>query len=295
MGVSADAPYLDSAYKLVAYAGRPVMKLSQGKATWPGAKQVHRGPADDQLALRDEPAPRGHEPLLTAVMRDGRRLGPPEPLQEGTRCWPAATAAARGVRPPGLCAAACGCGRRGGLGGQRRCPAERQLGHFFRGAGITILEGWGLTETAGPVTFNLPGAQRIGSVGLPLPGYAVRIAPDGEILVAGPGVFQGHWHDPQATREAFDGRWFRTGDLGRIDDDGFVYLTGRKKELIITATGQNVDPAALEDTVREHWLIDQCVLTGDQRPYIGALITLDPGCLRPVEAAAGRAGRRHHR
>ncbi len=156
-------------------------------------------------------------------------------------------------------------------------PLSPRLGHFFRGAGITILEGWGLTETAGPVTFNLPGAQRIGSVGRPLPGYAVRIASDGEILVAGPGVFQGYWGDPQASREAFDGGWFRTGDLGRVDADGFVYLTGRKKELIITATGQNVAPEAMEDAVREHWLISECVLTGDQRPYIGALVTLDPG------------------
>jgi long-chain acyl-CoA synthetase len=155
-------------------------------------------------------------------------------------------------------------------------PLSRQLGHFFRGAGITILEGWGLTETAGPVTFNLPGAQRIGSVGLPLPGYVVRIASDGEILVAGPGVFCGHWHDPQATRDAFDGRWFRTGDLGRVDDDGFVYITGRKKELIITATGQNIVPAVLEDRMREHWLVSECVITGDQRPYIGALVSLDP-------------------
>ena len=120
----------------------------------------------------------------------------------------------------------------------------------------------------------------------------MQIAPGGEILAAGPGVFQGHWHDPQATREAFDGHWFRTGDLGRIDDDGFVYLTGRKKELIITATGQNVNPAALEDAVREHWLIDQCVLTGDQRPYIGALITLDPGAFARWKQ---RAGQRHHR
>ena len=168
-------------------------------------------------------------------------------------------------------------------------PLSGRLGHFFRGAGIPILEGWGLTETAGPVTFNLPGAERIGSVGLPLPGYAVRIAPDGEILVAGPGVFQGHWGDPQATRDAFDGRWFRTGDLGRVDDDGFVYITGRKKELIITATGQNIAPAALEDAVRQHWLIDQCVLTGDQRPYIGALVTLDPGAFARWKQRQGKS------
>jgi long-chain acyl-CoA synthetase len=167
-------------------------------------------------------------------------------------------------------------------------PLADRLGHFFRGAGITILEGWGLTETAGPVTFNLPGAQRIGSVGLPLPGCAVRTAPDGEILVAGPGVFQGHWGDLEATRDAFDGPWFRTGDLGRIDDDGFVYLTGRKKDLIITANGQNVAPAILEDAVREHWLVDECVLTGDQRPYIGALVTLDPGAFARWKQRRGK-------
>jgi long-chain acyl-CoA synthetase len=167
-------------------------------------------------------------------------------------------------------------------------PLGDRLGNFFRGAGITVLEGWGLTETSGPVTFNLPGAQRIGSVGLPLPGYAVRIASDGEILATGPGVFQGYWHDPRATRDTFDGDWFRTGDLGRVDDDGFAYLTGRKKELIITASGQNVAPAALEDAVREHWLIDECVLTGDQRPYIGALVTLDPGAFARWKQRAGK-------
>ena len=173
-------------------------------------------------------------------------------------------------------------------------PLGGRLGHFFRGAGITILEGWGMTETSGPVTFNLPGAQRIGSVGVPLPGYAVQIASDGEILVTGSGVFQGYWLNPQAARDAFDGNWFRTGDLGRVDYDGFVYLARRKKELIITATGQNIAPAALEDAVREHWLIDECVLTGDQRPYIGALVTLDPAGGRPAEAAE-EAARRHHR
>lgn len=154
-------------------------------------------------------------------------------------------------------------------------PLSPHLGHFFRGAGITILEGWGMTETTGPVTMNLPGAQRVGSVGLPLPGCAVRVAPGGEILVQGPSVFAGYRHDPQATSEAFDGRWLRTGDLGRIDDDGFIYLTGRQKDLIITATGQNVVPSVLEDRLRDHWLIAEAVVTGDQRPYIAALVTLD--------------------
>ena len=154
-------------------------------------------------------------------------------------------------------------------------PLNEDLAHFLRGAGIPVLEGWGLTETAGPVTMNPPALQRIGSVGLPLPGCTVRIAPDGEVLLRGPMVFQGYWQDPQATAEAFDGPWLRTGDLGRLDDAGFVYLTGRKKELIITAGGKNVAPGVLEDRVREHWLIADCVVIGDRRPFIAALVTLD--------------------
>jgi long-chain acyl-CoA synthetase len=170
---------------------------------------------------------------------------------------------------------------RAGLGGQVAwvisggAPLSADLGHFLCGAGITVLEGWGLTEAAGPVTMNPPGMQRIGSVGLPLPGCAVRARPDGELEVQGPTVFQGYWQDPRATGEAFDGRWLRTGDLGWLDDDGFVYLTGRKKELVITAGGTNVAPSVLEDRVREHWLVADCVVVGDRRPHIAALITLD--------------------
>jgi len=167
-------------------------------------------------------------------------------------------------------------------------PLSPQLAHFFRGAGITVLEGWGLTETTGPVTMNLPRRQRIGSAGLPLPGCTARIAPDGEILVQGPGVFRGYWRNPQATRDAFDGPWFRTGDLGRIDNDGFVFITGRKKDLIITATGQNVAAGVLEDKLREHWLIGECVVTGDQRPYLGALVTLDPGAFARWKQREGK-------
>ena len=167
------------------------------------------------------------------------------------------------------------------LGGQARwlisggAPLSEDLAHFLNGAGFTVMEGWGLTETTGAVTLNPPGAQRIGSVGLPLPGCAVRAVADGEIEVQGPNVFQGYWRDPAATAEAFDGRWLRTGDLGRLDEDGYVYLTGRKKELIVTASGKNVAPSALEDKVREHWLIGECVVVGDRRPYIAALVTLD--------------------
>jgi long-chain acyl-CoA synthetase len=135
---------------------------------------------------------------------------------------------------------------------------------------------------------NLPRRQRIGSAGLPLPGCTARIAPDGEILVQGPGVFRGYWRNPQATRDAFDGPWFRTGDLGRIDNDGFVFITGRKKDLIITATGQNVAAGVLEDKLREHWLIGECVVTGDQRPYLGALVTLDPGAFARWKQREGK-------
>jgi len=166
-------------------------------------------------------------------------------------------------------------------------PLSPDLAHFFRGAGIPILEGWGLTETTGAVTMNQPVAQRIGSVGMPLPGCAVRVAPGDEIEVQGPVVFGGYWRDPQATAEAFDGRWLRTGDLGRFDD-GFLFLTGRKKDLIITASGKNVAPAVLEERVREHWLIGECVVVGDQRPYIAALVTLDPAAFARWKLRAGK-------
>jgi long-chain acyl-CoA synthetase len=154
-------------------------------------------------------------------------------------------------------------------------PLGEDLGHFLHGAGLTVMEGWGLTESAGPITMNRPAAQRIGSVGLPLPGCAVRVTADGELEVEGPDVFAGYWRDPHATGEAFDGRWLRTGDLGRVDGDGYVYITGRKKDMLITAGGQHVVPSALEDRVREHWLIAECVVVGDRRRYVVALVTLD--------------------
>ncbi len=183
---------------------------------------------------------------------------------------------------------------RDGLGGQVSwmisggAPLGEDLGHFLRGAGITVMEGWGLTETVGPATLNPPAGQRIGSVGLPLPGCAVRIAPGSEIEVQGPNVFQGYWQDPQATSEVFDGRWFRTGDLGRADGDGFVYITGRKKELLITASGKNVVPSVLEDRVREHWLIAECIVVGDRRPYIAALVTLDDAAFARWQQRQGK-------
>lgn len=155
-------------------------------------------------------------------------------------------------------------------------PLSAGLGHFLRGAGVSILEGYGLTETTAAVTFNLPVAQRIGSVGRPLPGCAVRIADDGEILVKGDNITAGYWHNEQDTAAAFDEQgWFKTGDLGELDD-GFLTITGRKKDLIITATGKNVAPESYEDRLRAHPLLGHCVIVGDRRPYLAALVTLDP-------------------
>ena len=164
-------------------------------------------------------------------------------------------------------------------------PLGERLGHFFRGISITVHEGYGLTETSAPTTVNTPDFIRIGSVGPAYPGCYVSIGEDGEILCKGDHVFREYNNNPGATVEAFteDG-WFHTGDLGRIDDDGFVYITGRKKELIVTAGGKNVAPAILEDRLRGHPLVSQVVVVGDQKPFIGALATLDsemlPGWLR---------------
>ena len=173
-------------------------------------------------------------------------------------------------------------------------PLGERLGHFFRGVGVTILEGYGLTETTAGSTINSPHAINVGSVGQPIPGSAVKIADDGEVLLRGPHVFARYWHNEQATDEAFepDG-WFRSGDLGELDDQGFLRITGRKKEIIVTAAGKNVAPAVLEDRLRAHPLVSQCMVVGDNRPYIGALVTLDresiPGWLaargRPVDTA----------
>jgi long-chain acyl-CoA synthetase len=154
-------------------------------------------------------------------------------------------------------------------------PLGERLGHFLRGAGVNVLEGWGLTETSAGVTLNLPGAQRFGTVGRPLPGCAVRVDVDGEVLVRGPQVFAGYWGDPAATEAALDpDGWFHTGDLGELHD-GYLTITGRKKDLIVTAAGKNIAPAYFEDRLRSHWLIDQCLLVGDRRPYVGALVVID--------------------
>lgn len=154
-------------------------------------------------------------------------------------------------------------------------PLSPWLGHFLRGAGITVLEGYGLTETSSAATLNLPREQRIGTVGRPLPGYAVRIADDGEVLLRGSGVFTGYWHNVAATEEALtDSGWFHTGDLGRLHD-GYLTITGRRKDILVTSAGKNISPAVHEDMLRAHWLIDHCVVVGDKRPYLGALISLD--------------------
>ncbi len=161
-----------------------------------------------------------------------------------------------------------------------------RLGHFYRGIGLIILEGYGLTETTAGSTLNLPSALKIGSVGRPLPGTGARIESDGEILLKGPHVFAGYWNNDAATAEAMtsDG-WFRTGDIGELDGDGYLRITGRKKELIVTAGGKNVAPAVLEDRLRANPIISQCVVVGDNKPYIGALITLDQDALPQILAA----------
>ena len=154
-------------------------------------------------------------------------------------------------------------------------PLGLRLGHFYRSLGLTVLEGYGLTETTAPVSINLPSMFKIGKVGPPLPGVAVRIAEDGEIQVKGICVFAGYWNNDEATKEAFDGEWYKTGDIGRFDADGYLEITGRKKEIIVTAGGKNVAPAGLEDPIRANPIIGQVIVVGDQKPYISALITLD--------------------
>ena len=158
-------------------------------------------------------------------------------------------------------------------------PLGARLGHFFRGAGVTIYEGYGLTETTAAFTVNTPAFIRVGSVGRPIQGHAAKIAEDGELLLKGSVVFDGYWGNAEATDEAFEDGWFKTGDLGAIDADGFVTITGRKKEILVTAGGKNVSPAVLEDALRAHPLISQVMVVGDGQPFIGALITLDPEAL----------------
>ncbi len=184
---------------------------------------------------------------------------------------------------------------RAALGGKARYAvsggaalAER-LGHFFRGAGITILEGYGLTETTAAVSVNHPDRQKIGTVGLPIPGVAVRIADDGEVLIKGKTVSPGYWRNDEATRDSVTGDgWYRSGDIGEIDDEGFLTITGRKKEIIVTASGKNVSPTILEDRLRTHALVSQCMVVGDGCPYVGALVTIDPEAFGPWKERHGK-------
>jgi long-chain acyl-CoA synthetase len=187
---------------------------------------------------------------------------------------------------------------RGALGGACRfavsggAPLGERLGHFYRGIGLVVLEGYGLTETTAAVTANRPSLTKIGTVGRPLPGTAVRVADDGELLVRGGQVFEGYWRNADATEEVLtpDG-WLSTGDLGEIDDEGFVRVTGRKKEIIVTAGGKNVAPNVLEDRLRAHPLVSQCMVVGDGEPFIAALVTIDAEALGPWAEQRGKSGR----
>jgi long-chain acyl-CoA synthetase len=174
---------------------------------------------------------------------------------------------------------------RAALGGHVRAavsgsaPLTEHLGHFFRGVGVPVLEGYGLTETTAAISVNTMSAQRIGTVGRPIPGQTIRIADDGEILVRGPVVFRGYHGNPDATAEAVTDGWFHTGDVGELDEAGFLRITGRKKELIVTAGGKNVAPAVLEDRLRAHPLVGQVLVVGDGQPFIAALVTVDAEAL----------------
>jgi long-chain acyl-CoA synthetase len=186
---------------------------------------------------------------------------------------------------------------RAGLGGRVEAaisggaPLGERLGHFYRGAGIRVLEGYGLTETTAGATLNLTAAHKVGSVGKPIPGTTIKIADDGEVLIKGPIVMKGYWQNDAANAEVFtNDNYFRSGDLGKLDDEGYLYITGRKKELIVTAGGKNVAPAVLEDRLRANPLISQCMVVGDNKPFIAALVTLDPDAIKPWAVANKKEG-----
>ncbi len=169
-------------------------------------------------------------------------------------------------------------------------PLGERLGHFYRGIGVNVLEGYGLTETTAAITANLPHAQKVGTVGRPLQGTGVRVADDGELLFRGGQVFAGYWRNDDATAAAKDANgWLHTGDVGEIDDEGFVRITGRKKEILVTAGGKNVAPGVLEDRIRAHHLVDQCIVVGDGQPFIAALVTIDPETLPAWAEAHGKS------
>lgn len=186
---------------------------------------------------------------------------------------------------------------RSGMGGSVEAaisggaPLGARLGHFYRGAGIRVLEGYGLTETTAGATLNLSDAQKVGSVGKPLPSTTVRIAEDGEVLISGPIIMRGYWQNDAANSEVFtDDGFFKSGDIGSLDSEGYLTITGRKKELIVTAGGKNVAPAVLEDRVRAHPLVSQCMVVGDNKPFIAALVTLDPDAVKGWSAANKKSG-----
>jgi len=168
-------------------------------------------------------------------------------------------------------------------------PLGARLSHFFRGAGIPVYEGYGLTETSAAACVTFRGQEKVGTVGLPVPGTSVRIADDGEILIKGDIVFTGYWNNEPATKEALEDGWFHSGDIGELDNEGFLKITGRKKEIIVTAGGKNVSPAQLEDRIRAHPLISQCMVVGDKQPFIGALITIDPEFFPSWKESHGKA------
>ncbi|MBX3195913.1 MAG: long-chain fatty acid--CoA ligase [Microbacteriaceae bacterium] len=169
-------------------------------------------------------------------------------------------------------------------------PLSTRLGHFFRSMNVMILEGYGLTETTAPATVNLTTRFKIGTTGPALPGVGLKIAEDGEVWVKGIDVFAGYWNNKKATAEVMEGEWFKTGDLGSLDDEGYLTITGRKKEIIVTAGGKNVAPAALEDPIRANPIVGQVVVCGDRKPFISALITLDPEMLPVWLNNNGEAG-----
>ena len=170
---------------------------------------------------------------------------------------------------------------RAAMGGQVKyavsggAPLGARLGHFYRAIGLIVLEGYGLTETTAPAMIGRPDSLKIGKVGRVLPGTGIKIAEDGEIWLRGNNILRGYWRNPEATAAAMDGEWFKTGDIGELDEDGFLSITGRKKELLVTAGGKNVAPAPLEDPLRADPLVGQAVVIGDKRPFIAALISLD--------------------
>ncbi|MFI5755355.1 AMP-dependent synthetase/ligase [Streptomyces sp. NPDC051569] len=167
-------------------------------------------------------------------------------------------------------------------------PLGERLGHFYRGIGFTVLEGYGLTESCGASAFNPWDRQKIGTVGQPLPGSVIRIADDGEVLLHGEHLFTGYWNNEEATAEALADGWFHTGDIGTLDEDGYLAITGRKKEILVTAGGKNVAPAVIEDRIRAHALVAECMVVGDGRPFVGALITLDEEFLGRWAAEHGK-------